>query len=222
MITIHFHSTLQKYTEQISSIELNIDTFSSIKDAICLNFPKLAFKFFKSNDFVDGVSFIYNKTEIVPLNWFLRDTIPEVVDEIWIIPCLQGSGGRAGKILIGGALIAASFAFPGPQSAAAASLFSQTGILASIGKALLGTGINLILSALFIKDMSKPKPEAPTLDSEQRKNNDMFDALQNTIDNSIVVPLHYGLIRVGGQLVSGYVKTVTHNKEETVIVGNYF
>ena len=50
----------------------------------------------------------------------------------------------------------------------------------------------------------------------------MFGSLQNTIDSGVAIPLIYGMHRVTGQLISGYLDTVDHGKEDIITVGSRF
>jgi hypothetical protein len=55
-------------------------------------------------------------------------------------------------------------------------------------------------------------------DTAQRRNNDMFDALDNSTDPSTPIPLIYGMPRVAGQLISGHVETITHGESDVIYV----
>jgi predicted phage tail protein len=47
-----------------------------------------------------------------------------------------------------------------------------------------------------------------TKTAESSRDNDMFGSLVNTTSSGIPIPINYGLVRVAGQLISGYVKTI--------------
>ena len=44
----------------------------------------------------------------------------------------------------------------------------------------------------------------------------------NTINSGTPIPLIYGLHRVAGQLISGYLDTVDHGKDDTITVQSRF
>ena len=95
-------------------------------------------------------------------------------------------------------------------------------ITLSLGaKLLLGIGANLLLSSLF-----QPKPpklsQTKAPDAGARRNNDAFDGFVNTTSIGTPVFLNYGLGRISGQFISGYVKTVNHGKNDLIEVGSYF
>jgi predicted phage tail protein len=74
----------------------------------------------------------------------------------------------------------------------------------------IATNIGLALvSALFA-----PKAKQ----AESTRENDAFGSLVNSTNSGTPVALHYGLVRVAGQLISGYISTVKHAKNEQVNV----
>jgi predicted phage tail protein len=78
-------------------------------------------------------------------------------------------------------------------------------------------GIGLVLSGLMQMLMKPPEMKGPS-DTAQRRNNDMFDALDNTTDPSTSIPLIYGMPRVAGQMLSGHVETISHGESDTIYV----
>lgn len=211
MIKLHFHKLLQKYTN-VEYHSFEVIDFESLFSGLKFTFPKLIIN---EKEFF---ALVYGKEKnIVPKHWYLKKRIPVEIDEFWIIPLVQGSGGRLGTLAIGAALIALSFAFP--PAAAGASALSSAGLAAAAGNIVLGIGINLVLSSLFLQELKKPDDKGEDAD---RVGNDSFEALQNTIDQSISVPLNYGDIRVAGQLISGTINTINHGRDEIITVGNFF
>ena len=70
--------------------------------------------------------------------------------------------------------------------------------------------------------MPRPKNNSNTGVSDQdRNNNDAFDGIINTVDSSNSIPLNYGMLRVGGQIISADVNTVNHGKGEQIKVVDY-
>jgi predicted phage tail protein len=102
-------------------------------------------------------------------------------------------------------------------------MFSATnagGFFGFAARTVLGIGINMILGSLFSQGLKKPeKPDAPV--EQERRNNDMFEGLQNTTDTDKMVQLNYGQVRVAGQLVSGYIETISHGQNDNISVSNY-
>ena len=50
----------------------------------------------------------------------------------------------------------------------------------------------------------------------------MFGNLTNTMESGTPIPLQYGLIRVAGQMLSGYIDSDQHGKNDIVNVKDKF
>lgn len=117
--------------------------------------------------------------------------------DISIVPAIGGAGGF-GKIVLGAALIAASFYLPGATYFSAASAFSidAAAIASGIGTSLLIGGISEVLFA---------PPKASGADVKERPENRpsyVFNGPVNTTGQGNPVPLCYGRLRVGSQVIS--------------------
>lgn len=129
-----------------------------------------------------------------PESWIVRDIIPEDQKICYIVPLIGGKdfGQMVAKL---------------PDI-----LYRSVAALA----------INFALSAVIQLIMPKPKNNSNSGVSDQdRNNNDAFDGIINTIDSSNSVPLNYGMVRVGGQIISADVNTVNHGKGEQIRVADY-
>jgi len=225
MINIHFHKSLQKYTG-IKEHKLEISTYSNLKEALLSLFPKLrALINFIDNggDINKYITLSYNKKDLVPDSWVIKNTIADDITDLWILPGISGGGGgnNTTNILIGIAFIALAVVTAGIAAPAGAGLLaglSTTGLLGGVARMALGIGINLVLGALFSKNLKKPSDTGKTSDENQRKNNDLFEGLINTINTNTPVQLNYGLIRVPGHFISGYIDTVEHGKADIINV----
>jgi predicted phage tail protein len=115
---------------------------------------------------------------------------------IKIVPLVNGSGGF-GKILLGAALIAASFYLPGAQYFSAASSFSinAAAIASSIGFSLLLGGVSQML-------FSPPKAKASASEKANNLPSYAFNGAVNTTGQGNPVPVCYGKVRVGSQVLS--------------------
>lgn len=124
---------------------------------------------------------------------------PAGAGTIRIVPVVAGAGkGGLGQILLGVALIGLSF-IPGLQAplfAGAPGLFGEISIASiagSIGRSLLFSGIS---SMLF----EPPKPQS--VDRPNNLPSYAFDGAVNTAAQGNCVPIAYGLVEVGSQVVS--------------------
>lgn len=217
MVKVYFHNTLVKYTNT-SEQEFEVNNINELISAIINTFPKIAaFINKEGKNSIETLAIIYDKKYIVPDKWLLRDHFPENKEEFWIVPVLCGSG-RIGKVLAGVALVAIG-AYFGGFGAEAGQLGSFLGF--DIAKSLVGIGVNLILGALLQREFKPPEPNLP-VDAGQRRNNDVFDGLANSVDSGSLVLLNYGQMRVAGHFISGYVKTIDHGRNDIINVGEQF
>ena len=123
--------------------------------------------------------------------------------DIHIIPVISGAGGDTfNTILLGAALIGASFFFPG------AGLFGTTSFLGTtagtgIGT-LIGTGISAIGAGLVLQGIGNilyPVEDPTFEDNPQISFN--FAGTQNTARAGTPVPIVYGEIFTGSVVISG-------------------
>jgi len=115
---------------------------------------------------------------------------------IKIVPLVAGSGGL-GKIILGAALIAASFYLPGVQYLSAFSSFSYNlaGIASSIGFSLLLGGVSQLL-------FSPQKSSSGQGEKPENKPSYAFSGAINVTGQGGAVPVAYGQLRVGSQVIS--------------------
>ena len=139
---------------------------------------------------------------------------PAGQQDIKIMPVVAGAGGGLGKILIGVALIAASFAFPGagifgagfgvfgPLAASTISTLTTIGnVISVIGASLVLGGVSQLISPV-------PRvPQGPNTDNDPRKTFN-FSGIQQTSRQGVPVPAVYGLTLVGSVVISAGTDTV--------------
>jgi predicted phage tail protein len=119
---------------------------------------------------------------------------------IKIIPVIAGSSGGFSRILLGAALIGASFFLPATAIGLTEIGLFATSALSSIGFSLLLGGISSLL-------FSPPKASNSTERPENRPSYN-FNGAINTITQGNCVPVAYGRIRVGSQVISAGTETV--------------
>lgn len=122
---------------------------------------------------------------------------------IKIIPVVAGKGGF-GKIIAGAALIGASFYLPGATyfSAFSSFAFDASAIASSVGLSLLLGGVSQML-------FSPPKPHAAgAAERPENRPSYNFNGAINTTGQGGAVPLAYGKVGIGSQLVSAGTETV--------------
>ena len=134
-------------------------------------------------------------------------------EDIHFIPAISGAGRGFGKILLGAALIGASFFFPG------AGLFGTYGagmtpaVIAGKGAfatkfatAISGIGAALVLTG--VSEMLFPLPEPQKFNSEEDPQLSFnFSGVQNTSRAGTPVPIVYGEIITGSVVISAAIDT---------------
>ena len=131
--------------------------------------------------------------------------------DIHIIPVISGAGGDTfNTILLGAALIGASFFFPGAGlfgtqaiGATGAAGLAGTGVGTLIGTGLSAIGAGLILQG--VGNMLYPTEDPSFEDNPQISFN--FSGTQNTARAGTPVPIVYGEIFTGSVVISGDVDT---------------
>lgn len=158
-------------------------------------------------------------------------------DIFYLVPAIVGGGGGRGtKRLLQFAAIATAAYFAAPYvaqffssgSAVAADPLLTTGTAqmstATLGSSQIGAAATTlavnaglaVVTALFTQ-----RPEIRSSDQSIRTN-DMFGSLQNTVDSGTPIPLIYGMHRVPGQLISGYLDTIDHGRSDNITVASRF
>jgi len=126
------------------------------------------------------------------------------------------AGGSAASLGMGGATgnLAASGAL---SSGAGGGLFSAFSGMPSMMQSMIGNMAMSMLSSIFTK-----KPKSQTDTDQSTRENGMFGSLTNSTQSGTPISLHYGLVRVGGQFISGYIESEEHGKNDNVEVGDKF
>lgn len=238
MITINFHKSLQPFVAFQKSHILDAASYAELFYSCTCLFPKLdkvfkriAVRKTRTEEFI----FIVNG-KVLDIDCLLLQ--PKETDNIVLCPIIYGNNSSLGMVLLGIALIVMSIYLPGSgavvmggiSSGAAsgavaittgASALAAGGSLTLMGSQLLSLGINMIMAGIMASLAKSPKTPDQTSDSSSRTNNNMFGELTNTISTTIPVALNYGLVRNGGQLISGRIRHIKHSKSESVLVGDY-
>ena len=150
--------------------------------------------------------------------------------------------GGFGFIGAPGGGVAAEFSLlaGGPAGAVpgAAASGAATGGLAGVGNFFGGIGNafagmpsfvqsiigNLALSLITSLFTSRPKGRSVEVakDSGTRNENNIFGSLQNTTEPGTPIALNYGLMRVGGQFLSGYILSQQHAQNDAPSIAQMF
>ena len=193
----------------------------------------------------ESFAFLDEQLNMITTDQYHVKTIKEG-DTIYLAPVLVGGGGKRGGLFLllavgimtgGFGLMAGGGALSGAGAAASAveggavlgaggglstGLAGGGGIMGALAKmpsfarSILG---NLAMS--FITGLFTKKPKKMETDTSTRQNG-MFGNLTNTLESGTPIPLQYGLIRVAGQMLSGYIDSDEHGKNDIVKVEDKF
>ena len=128
---------------------------------------------------------------------------PSGASDIKIVPVVGGAGGNFGRVLLGAALIGASFMFPGAGMFGTTSFFGKEavvgGFLTKVGTITSVIGASLVLNG--IASMLAPVETIPE-DNQDPRRSFNFSGIQNTTRAGVAVPVIYGRTMTGSVVVS--------------------
>jgi predicted phage tail protein len=225
ILTIKPHSTLSSlFTSKI----LEVDAYSYSDVLFYINSMQPKFFNYAKQQQLNGIDEGYifldkNLKEITPDALFIKRVKEN--DIMHIVPAVTGGGGKRGALL---AIMAAAaiFTFGASLALSAAATTAATGAatigaggisagtMATIAGTMQNIAVNIglaALSAMFAKGPVK---------QETARENGFFSGLSNTTNSGTPIALHYGMVRVAGQLVSGYIETVNHGKNAIISVND--
>jgi predicted phage tail protein len=228
--TIKISKPLRKYVNNLSSVEIDGDSYFNLYSNLVNLFPDLRNCGFElSTNSIADLWFVVDGKLVPHSELFF---LPNKKAEIVLLPVIQGSG-EAGEIFMGLALVAIAIVAMQPQFALGAAIelsgaaglgavFSTAGIITSIAQGVLGLGVGLVLSgAVGLFSSRESTPQRAQNDSSIRAQNDAFGPLQNTTSTQTAIPLIFGQIRVPGQFIGGRIRTINHDSSTVISVANY-
>ena len=197
---IKLHGELAEFLGQ-DEFEAVVKTTAEAVKFLITNFPKL--EAYMSNRYYQV---------LVGDNELDKDQIHDPVgkSEIHFVPVISGAGGsNFNRILLGGALIGASFLFPGAGlfgggSAAAKAAAAASPFMAGVGSALSAIGAGMVLNGVTEILFPLPTPEEQEDDPRISFN---FSGVQNTSRAGTAHPIVYGEIVCGSVVISASVDT---------------
>ena len=212
MKVVKVYGALRKRLGQCR-FEFDVNTPAQAIKALCVNFPGLDKWLIDSEQ--DGVGYRVTVSKekateenIAPL------LLPFSEKEVFsITPVIAGAGRGTGQIFAGIALIALSAVTFG-SSAAFAGAFSATGLAAGAGATAFGSialfKIGAYLTLTGIAQAISPQPDLSSLDNgpdAARLESFSFSNVVNTARQGLPVPIAYGRVFVGSQVISSGLDT---------------
>ena len=182
---IKLYGELAKFLGQ-KTFEAEVNNAAQAIRFLVVNFPKLE-KHMADRHY-----------KVILNDWELQEKelhYPSGHNDIKIVPVVAGAGGSFGRILLGAALIGASF-IPGLQGMAIGT-FGGTAIKVSQITGIIGAG--LVLNG--IATMLTPVQTIPE-DNQDPRRSFNFSGIQNTSKAGVAVPVIYGRTMTGSVVVS--------------------
>jgi predicted phage tail protein len=239
LVTFKIHSTFHKFFDQpYYSVEVNryIDVLFYLK-SMHPRFMQYLHNQELLNDNNEGYALLTNDLHLIT-NEELYILKAKEGDIIHLAPAIIGGGGKKGGLLaifaifalvaltgglglgaLGGGAAGAGAGAAGAVAPAGGGffggIFKAFNAMPSFMKSIVG---NIGMSVLTKMFMKQPKQS----ESEAVRENGLFNGLTNSTSSGTPIPLHYGMPRVSGQFLSGYIDSVEHGKSDIVKVGDQF
>lgn len=115
---------------------------------------------------------------------------------IQIVPVVDGAGGDIGSAILGGILVVSALGF-GPLGGLFVGEFAALSSIAAVT-----AGVGAVLVAKGVAGMSFKPPETPAVKESQTERSYLFNGAVNTVQQGQPIPIGYGRLRVGSQVVS--------------------
>tara|TARA_B100000945_G_C20113373_1_gene471368 strand:- start:23 stop:637 length:615 start_codon:yes stop_codon:yes gene_type:complete len=190
---IKLYGELAKFLGQ-KTFEAEVHNAAQAIRFLVVNFPKLE-KHMSDRHY-----------KVILDNWELKEKelhYPSGQNDIKIVPVVGGAGGNFRQVLLGAALIGASFMFPGAGMFGTTSFFGQTavagGFLTKVGTITSVIGASLVLNG--INAMLTPVETIPE-DNQDPRRSFNFSGIQNTSKAGVAVPVIYGRTITGSVVIS--------------------
>ena len=248
LATVKISPTFKDY---FNDLEYQVDASSlyDIESYLSAMHPK--FKTYitqiKNGSSQENISYLNSDLQIIEKQNYPFKKIKDG-EVIYVAPLVCGGGGKKGMIIAMVAFVAIGIATGGFSLMGAPGMGMEAtmaaghvgggtfaasggGFLSSMGAAFAGLpsfvqGMlgNLALSALGALFASKPPSQdvQVTKDSGTRTENNMFGSLKNTSTAGTPILLNYGLFRIGGQFLSGYILSQQHAQDSAPSVQSIF
>ena len=230
--TVKVHSSLHKYFDQ-TEFRADFNTYHDLIPYLSAMHPRFNhyMRMVNWGESEEGFAFLDKDLNVVTEEELHIRRVHEN-DTIYLAPVIVGGGGKKGGLLAAIAVVGI-IAFTGGAAApaltttgttaagtvaggAGGGLFSSFAAMPSFAQSLfLNVGMSMI-SSLFTK---KKKPADTDTSTRQAG---AFGSLTNSTQSGTPIALHYGQVRVAGQMLSGYIDSDDHGKNDVIRVDGKF
>jgi len=242
LINLKIHSAFSKYFDE-SKYKFDASVPNDILcylDGVHPRFRKYM-KQIESNESEESFAFVDEKMKVIGREAFHLKAFKED-ENVYLVPVVAGGGGKRGLFFLAiFAAVAAPaiFAAAGAGGTGALATGIPAGTTGMAGSTAVGSGGGGLFSAFaklpsfatsmlgnlamsFVSKMFTKKPKNDVQEESAVRENGMFGSLKNSTQSGTPIALHYGLVRVSGHLLSGYLDTEVHGKNKVVKVSNFF
>lgn len=230
LVNVKIHSVYDKYFAS-RNLQADLSSYAELMSYLSTMHPKFIqyIRQSKQTGLDEGFVLLDSKLKEVSTDALLMKKLKED-DTVYIVPAIIGGGGKRGSLLSLVA-VASFFIIPGlaPVVGSALGGASATATSAAVaaGSGTASTALAVIKGSSFLSSIATnvglallsaifTKPQDNS-DKNSRENG-MFAGLTNSTSSGTPIALHYGMVRIGGQLVSGYIKTIDHDKGANISV----
>ena len=251
LATVKISPTFKDYFNDLE-YKIDINSLYDIESYLSAVHPKFKTYIaqIKNGSSQESISYLNSDLKVIEKQNYPFKKIKDG-EVIYIAPVVCGSGGKKGFLFAavaiaavvaagpmgaglygtGGFTTAGGVSFTAAEAAVNVGIGSGGGFFSGLGAAFAGMpsfvkGMigNLALSAMQMLFASKPPSQdmQVTKDSGTRTENNMFGSLKNTTTAGTPILLNYGLFRVGGQFLSGYVLSQQHAQDSAPSVQSIF
>lgn len=194
MTKVYIHGKLGKFFGEYH--EVNVSKKLDIVNAIDANrkgFKKTILSCFKKNIHFDIIDPVASEQTFASIDQFLNQPAPK---EVHILPSIGGSGVVLGFISAVGAAVGAVGSAVGGIIASVGGFLGSGTLLANMALGILMQGIAFLLTP-------KPKgPESQKVESKIQQASYLFSSLENQAVQGFAIPLLYGELRVGSNVIT--------------------
>lgn len=244
LINLKIQSAFNKFFDQ-PSYTIDVHTYADVLFYVNSMHPRFARYLSQqeiSGEANEGYAFLTKDLKMIN-NEELYMTKAKEDDIIHLVPAIIGGGGKRGGLFAFLAVFAL-VAFTGGLGAIGLGAGGAAGAgAAGAGAGAAGGGFfggvfnafkalpgfvkslvtNVALSVVARAFQRQPTPTATTGGTDEAvRENGMFGSLTNSTTSGTPISLHYGMPRVSGQFLSGYIESTEHGKSEIVKVGDNF
>ena len=238
--TVKVHSSLHKYFDQ-TEFRADFNTYHDLIPYLSAMHPRFNhyMRMVNWGESEEGFAFLDKDLNVVTEEELHIRRVHEN-DTIYLAPVIVGGGGKKGGLLAMVAIIGIAAVTGGAglsalggintgvvgavdtvgtgiiTSSSSGGLFSSFAAMPGFAQSLfMNVGLALI-SSLFAK---KKKPNDTDTSTRQ---GGAFGSLTNSTQSGTPIALHYGQVRVAGQMLSGYIDSDDHGKNDVIRVEDKF